>query len=128
MKYLISKFVKTSFNDTMTKVGNELKKEGFIVLTEIDITETIKKKLDVDFGNYKIIGACHPLITYRALLVDKDIGVMFPCNFVIRELINGQIRVSAINPITAMRAARNYKLSVIASEISHKLNKVLDNL
>ncbi|MBZ0201768.1 MAG: DUF302 domain-containing protein [Ignavibacteria bacterium] len=128
MHYLISQFTKTSFDDTITKLGVELRKEGFRLLTELNISETIRKELNIEFGNYRIIGACHPSITYRALLADKDVGVMFPFNFVVRELKNGQIRVSAVNPVTAMKSTRNYKLIEIANEISFTFKTILERL
>lgn len=128
MRYFISKFVKTSFDATLGKVTEELKKEGFGILTEIDIKETLKEKLDVDFENYKILGACNPVFAYRALLADKHIGALLPCNVVVRELKNKQVQVSVINPILAMRMTKNYELSEIASEIIDKLKRVLDNV
>jgi uncharacterized protein (DUF302 family) len=128
MHYLLSQFTRTSFGNTLTNLGVELRKEGFSILTEINITEAIRKELSKEFGNYRIIGASHPSITYRALLADNDIGVMFPCNFVVRELKNGQIRVSVINPITAMRSTRNYKLIDIATEMSFTFKKILERL
>jgi len=98
------------------------------VLTEIDVKETLKKKLDVDFRKYKILGACNPPFAYKALQAEENIGVLLPCNVIVQEAPDGSVRVSAINPMTSMQSVGNENLAGIAAEVSSKLNKVIDNL
>lgn len=128
MSYNNSKQVSTNFEYTITLVTEELKKEGFGVLTEIDVKETLKKKLDVDFRKYRILGACNPPLAYKALSAEENIGVMLPCNVIVQELDNGTVRVSAINPMEAMKAVANPNLEEVANTVSEKLVKVLNNL
>lgn len=128
MNYHHGKKVNLSFEDAVEKTVEELKKEGFGVLTEIDVQETLKKKLDVDFRKYRILGACNPPLAYQALKAEKNIGVMLPCNVIIQELDDGAVEVSAINPMVAMQAVGNSKLSVVAEEVSNKLTRVLYNI
>lgn len=128
MSYQNSKTVNISYEDAINKVTEELKKEGFGILTEIDVKETLKKKLDVDFRKYKILGACNPPLAYKALSTEENIGVMLPCNVIVQESPDGSTRVSAINPMTSMQSVGNENLAAIASEVSDKLKKVIDNL
>lgn len=128
MSYHNSKTVNLSYEDAITKVTEELKKEGFGVLTEIDVKETLKKKLDVDFRKYKILGACNPPLAYKALSSEENIGVMLPCNVIVQETSDGSVRVSAINPMVAMQSVGNENLSGVAEEVSMKLKKVIENL
>jgi len=128
MAYYNSKIVSYSFDETIIKVTEELKKEGFGVLTEIDVKETLKKKLDVDFRRYKILGACNPPFAYKALQAEENIGVMLPCNVVVQEKENNSIQVSAINPMESMQAVRNDSLGEVALEVSERLKRVLENL
>lgn len=126
MKYYFSKSISGDFNATIEKVTVELKKEGFGVLTEIDVQETLKKKLDVDFKKYMILGACNPTFAYRALQAEDKIGVMLPCNIIVEEQANGKVEVSAVNPVASMQAIENPELISIANQISEKLRKVID--
>lgn len=119
---------KITFEQALEKVTAELQKEGFGVLTEIDIKTTLKKKLDVDFYNYKILGACNAPFAYKALKAEDKIGTMLPCNVIVQEKEPGIIEVSAINPIVSMQAVVNESLAPIAMEIGEKLKKVLANL
>jgi uncharacterized protein (DUF302 family) len=128
MSYQNSKTVSLSYEDAINKVTEELKKEGFGVLTEIDVKETLKKKLDVDFRKYKILGACNPPLAYKALSTEENIGVMLPCNVIVQESPDGSVRVSAINPMVAMQSVGNQNLNDVAVEVSGKLKKVLDSL
>ncbi len=128
MAYFNSKIIIGTFEDAITKVTDELKKEGFGVLTEIDVKETLKKKLDVDFRKYKILGACNPTYAYKALSVEENIGVLLPCNIVVQEKETGKIQVSAVNPMESMQTVGNESLGTVASEVSAKLVKVLSNL
>jgi len=117
-----------SFDQTIEDVTEELKKEGFGVLTEIDIKETLKKKLDVDFKKYKILGACNPSFAHEALQNEDKIGVMLPCNVIVEEHENGEVEVSAVNPVASMSAVENDKLGEVAGEVRDKLEKVINNL
>jgi uncharacterized protein (DUF302 family) len=117
-----------TFQEAIEKVTAELQKEGFGVLTEIDIKATLKKKLDVDFYNYRILGACNAPFAYKALKAEDKIGTMLPCNVIVQEKEPGIIEVSAINPIVSMQAVVNASLAPIALEIGDKLKKVLANL
>lgn len=127
MSYYFSKTSDDNFDTTISKVTEALKKEGFGILTEIDVKETLKKKLDVDFRKYKILGACNPQFAHEALKTENMIGTMLPCNVIVQEQENGQIEVSAVDPIASMMAVKNEKLSEIAIEVSEKLKRVMDN-
>ena len=128
MSYHTSKTVKFSYEDAINKVTEELKKEGFGILTEIDVKETLKKKIDVDFRKYKILGACNPPLAYKALSAEENIGVMLPCNVIVQEKPDGSVQVSAINPMVAMQSVGNENLKEVASQVSAKLKKVVDSL
>lgn len=117
-----------TFEEAIEKITAELQKEGFGVLTEIDIKATLKKKLDVDFYNYRILGACNAPFAYKALKAEDKIGTMLPCNVIVQEKEPGIIEVSAINPIVSMQAVVNESLAPIAMEIGDKLKRVLANL
>ena len=128
MEYYFSKTINGSFDDAIQQVTEALKAEGFGILTEIDIKATLKKKLDVDFYNYKILGACNPPFAYRALLAEDKIGTMLPCNVIVQEKIAGQVEVSAVDPSASMQAIENEKLASIAAEIRARLQKVIEQL
>jgi uncharacterized protein (DUF302 family) len=127
MSYYFSKVVDLSFDDTVQRVTKQLKTEGFGVLTEIDVKATLKKKLDVDFRNYKILGACNPPFAYRALQAERMIGTMLPCNVIIQEVSVGQTEVAAIDPVASMQAVENAELAGIADQVRSKLKSVIDN-
>jgi uncharacterized protein (DUF302 family) len=128
MKYYFSKILSIPFDDAVVGVTEELKKEGFGILTEIDVKETLKKKLDVDFKRYTILGACNPPFAYRALQSEDKIGTMLPCNVVVQEIENDQIEVAAVDPMASMQAVENSDLREIAEQIQAKLRSVIDNL
>lgn len=128
MSYYFSKTVNDDFDTAIEKVTEELKKEGFGILTQIDVKETLKKKLDVDFKKYKILGACNPHFAYKALLAEDAIGTMLPCNVIIREDKNGKTEVSVVNPVASMMAIQNEKLGEVADEVKEKLKRVIDNI
>jgi len=117
-----------TFQQAIAKITEELQKEGFGILTEIDLKTTLKKKLDVDFYNYKILGACNAPFAYKALKAEDKIGTMLPCNVIVQEKETGIIEVSAVNPIVSMQAIVNESLVPIALEIGDKLKKVIDAL
>lgn len=128
MTYHNTKIVKSAFEEAIQKVTEELKKEGFGILTEIDVKETLKKKLDVDFRKYRILGACNPPLAYKALQTEENIGVMLPCNVIVQEKNDGTVQVSAINPLVAMQSVGNPALEEVAKTVSQKLQKVINNL
>ena len=128
MEYYFSKTITGDFDIAIQKVTEALKAEGFGILTEIDIKATLKKKLDVDFYNYKILGACNPPFAYKALLAEDKIGTMLPCNVIVQEKIAGQVEVSAVDPAASMQAIENKDLHNIAIEIRAKLQKVIAQL
>jgi len=126
MSYYFSKTVDLSFDETIQRVTEELKKEGFGILTEIDFKATFKKKLGVDFRNYKILGACNPPFAYKALQTERMIGIMLPCNLVIQEAGAGKTEVAAIDPVASMQAVDNSQLAEIAGEVRLKLKAVVN--
>ncbi|HEY8688584.1 MAG TPA: DUF302 domain-containing protein [Chitinophagaceae bacterium] len=128
MEYYFSKTIIDSFDNAIQKVTEALKAEGFGILTEIDIKATLKKKLDVDFYNYTILGACNPPFAYKALLAEDKIGTMLPCNVIVQEKVAGQVEVSAVDPAASMQAIENEKLAEIATEIRARLQKVIEQL
>jgi uncharacterized protein (DUF302 family) len=128
MSYCFSKKVAMSFDEAALSVTEELKKEGFGILSEIDVTATLKKKLNIDFRNYRILGACNPSFAYRALLAEPAIGTMLPCNVIVQELDDGKIEVAAVDPLASMQAVQNKELRSIAEEIQLKLKKVIKQL
>ncbi len=123
--YIETKLHNITFEDAIEKVTDELKKEGFGVLTEIDLKSTLKKKIDVDFYNYRILGACHPTYAHKALMAENKIGTMLPCNVIVQERNPGEIEVSAVNPIASMQAIENPDLGILAQEIQNKLKTVI---
>lgn len=127
MSYFNAKTVNLSFEDAVQKVTGELAKEGFGVLTEIDVHATLKKKLDVNFRKYKILGACNPPFAYEALQNEEHIGVMLPCNIIVQEK-EGKVEVAAINPMNTMQGVQNAKLEKTAVEITERLIRVIENL
>ena len=128
MAYYFNKTLKVSFDEAVARVKDELKKEGFGILTEIDVQDTLKKKLNVDFRKYRILGACNPPSAYQALQAEDKIGTMLPCNVVVQELAQGNVEVAAIDPIASMQAIKNPKLQGIAEQVQAKLKKVIESL
>jgi uncharacterized protein (DUF302 family) len=129
MSYYFNKvLVGKSFDEAIKLVTAELKNEGFGVLTEIDVKETLKKKIDVDFKKYKILGACNPHFAHKALKSEDKIGVLLPCNVVVEEHENGEVEVTAVDPIASMSSVENEALGSLAVEVQQKLLKVMDNL
>lgn len=126
MSYYFTTTVKGAFDPTIEKVIEALKSEGFGVLTEINIKDTFKKKIDVDFYNYKILGACNPSFAYKALMSENKIGTMLPCNIIVQERTPGTIEVSAVDPVASMQAIENPALAGIADEIRNKLKRVIE--
>ena len=128
MSYYFSKIINESFDKTIIKVVLSLKNEGFGVLTEIDVKETLKKKLDVDFQKYTILGACNPSFAYKALKAENKIGIMMPCNVIVQEISEDEIEIAAVDPVASMKAIENPDLLEIAEQVREKLKRVVMNL
>lgn len=127
MKYYFAKASKRSFDGTIAHVTELLKSEGFGILTEIDVKETLKKKLDVDFRRYKILGACNPPIAHRVLQAEEHIGLLLPCSVVVQEKESG-VEVSAIDPVASMAAVENDALLDSAEEVRRRMQKVIEQV
>ncbi len=128
MAYFNSKVVNYSFDEAENRIKDILQKEGFGVLTEINVKDTLKKMLDIDFRNYKIFGACIPSLAYKALLMEENIGVLLPCNVILQEKHDGTIHVSVVNPLESIQAVKNSALAELVSEVSKKLERFLATL
>ena len=128
MNYVFSKKLDVSFQEAILRVSEGLKTEGFGILTEIDVKATLKNKLDVDFRNYHILGACNPTYAHKALLAEPWIGSMLPCNVVVQEFDNGDVEVAAVKPLESMQAIDNPALAEIAQIIQAKLQAVIGRL
>ena len=128
MSYYFNKIVDTTFDQAVKKVTEALKREGFGVLTEIDVTATLKNKINVDFRKYKILGACNPVYAHQALLAEDKIGTMLPCNVIVQEQAAGEIEVAAIDPIASMQAIQNESVREIAVRVQSKLKQVIQSL
>lgn len=129
MSYYFNKSITgISFEDTITKVTEALKTEGFGVLTEIDIKTTLKKKIDVDFKKYTILGACNPGFAHKALQAEDKIGVFLPCNVIVTEQQDGTVEVAAVDPIASMVSVGNDSLGDIAQEVQSKMQRVIASL
>src|SRR6056297_3549801 len=128
MNYFYSKITDLDFDEAIEAVTERLKEKGFGVLTEIDVKATLKKKLDVDFKNYRILGACNPGFAHKALTAEDKIGVMLPCNVIVEEHEDGRVEVSAVDPVVSMQAVSNSDLKPIAEEVRENLREVIDRL
>jgi uncharacterized protein (DUF302 family) len=126
MSFCIAKTTKGDFDAVVSKVIEKLKDEGFGVLTEIDVANTLKQKLGVEMKRYRILGACNPGFAHKALCVEDKIGVMLPCNVVVQEKADGGIEVAAIDPRVAMRGIGNPALAAIADEVAERLSRVVE--
>jgi uncharacterized protein (DUF302 family) len=124
--YFFTKIIHTSFEEAIAKTTEALKKEGFGVLTEIDVKESFKKKIDKDFRPYRILGACHPLIAYEMLNTDDKAGVLYPCNVVVQQQENGDIEVSAIDPRAMFQSIDNPRAREIAENARQKMQAVIE--
>lgn len=128
MKYYISKKINGNFDEAILLVTESLKKEGFGILSEINLQEKLKEKLDVDFRKYKILGACNPAYAYKAIQKEDKIGTMLPCSVIVQELGNNEIEVAAVDPVASMMAVENPGLAGIAGEIKEKLERAIASL
>lgn len=128
MSYNYSKKVDYSFSETIAKVKEALSTQGFGVISEIDLKEKFKEKLNVDFREYKILGACNPKLAYEAIEQEANIGVLLPCNILVQENEDRKVEVTAINPIETMAAVNNKNLTSIAQQVSERLKAVIASL
>jgi uncharacterized protein (DUF302 family) len=128
VSYYYNRTVSKTFEDTISELIECLKKEGFGVLTQINIADKFKEKLGINFRNYVILGACNPTFAYKALQIEDKIGVMLPCNIIVQETPTGKIEIAAIDPRATIAALGNEALAGIASEVNEKLNKALDSV
>lgn len=128
MSYYFSKVVDDKFDDAIERVTKHLADAGFGVLTTIDVSATLKKKLDVDFQRYTILGACNPGFAYKALQAEDKIGVMLPCNVIVQETSDGKVEVSAVDPMASMMAIQNETLGGVATQVQSMLKNVIEGL
>jgi uncharacterized protein (DUF302 family) len=128
MTFEISRRVDTRFQETIDHVTAELQKEGFGIITEIDLKEKFKEKLGKDFRDYKILGACNPKLAYEAIQKESHIGVMLPCNILVQEHEDGKVEVTAINPMQSIGVVGNPELQSMAKQVSDKLKAALDRI
>jgi len=128
MSYYFSTTLDVPFEEAIETTTAALKEEGFGVLTEIDIKATLKKKLDVDFKKYQILGACNPPLAHKALSAEEHIGLMLPCNVIVQEREDGKVEVAAVDPVASMQAVENDSLGEVAQKVRELLKKVIDNL
>jgi uncharacterized protein (DUF302 family) len=128
MIYHFTKRLQVPFETAIVQVTEALKQRGFGILTEIDVRQTLKKKLDVDFRPYRILGACNPPLAYQALQAEDKIGTMLPCNVIVQDVGGGTVEVSAVDPVASMAAIDNPKLATIATTVQAKLREVVESL
>ena len=129
MSYYFAKTLSgTSFDDAIARATDALKEEGFGILTEIDVKATMKKKLDKDFRDYRILGACNPSLAWQALQAEERIGTMLPCNVIVQQRDNGDVEVAAVDPAASMQAVDNPALAGIAADVRDSLKRVIDSL
>lgn len=128
MSYYFSKTLPVSFDEAVRRSIEGLKQEGFGIITEIDVKETFKKKINVDFRNYRILGACNPTLAHEALQLEDKVGTMLPCNVVVQDLGSGRTEVAAIDPVASMQAIANPALKRAAEQVGAKLKKVIEGL
>jgi uncharacterized protein (DUF302 family) len=122
MAYYFSRKIAAEFEEVVSRVTEALKNQGFGILTEVDVGATLKKKLDVDFRPYRILGACNPPFAYKALQAEDKIGTMLPCNVIVQATDDGGVEIAAIDPAASMAAVDNPALAEIARTIGEKLN------
>ena len=128
MTYYFAKILNAGFDDAVRHTTEVLKEQGFGIITEIDVKETLKKKINVDFRNYRILGACNPALAHKALEIEDKVGTMLPCNVVVQEVGTGKVEVAAIDPVASMQAIDNPRLKAAAEEVRAKLRTVIESL
>jgi len=128
MSYYFAKTLETDFESAVQRATEALKQNGFGIITQIDVRETFKSKIGVDFRNYRILGACNPQLAHEALQIEDKVGTMLPCNVVVQELGGGKIEVAAIDPVASMMAIENPELKRAAEQVREKLRGAIENL
>jgi len=128
MSYHISRTVDLGFEDAVSRTVEELKKQGFGVLTDIDVKAVLKEKLGVDFPKYRILGACNPPLAYETLKAEERVGLMLPCNVIVRETGDGKVEVSAIDPMSAMSVVGNESLAATGAVVRDRLSAVVEGV
>lgn len=128
MDYYFSTTLSRPFDEAVDAVTEALKAQGFGVLTTIDVRETLRRKLDVEFPRYTILGACNPRMAYKALQKEPRIGAMLPCNVIVRETAEGQVEVAAVDPVASMQAVENRELATVAMEVRAMLESAIRSL
>ncbi len=128
MNYYFATTLSLPFEEAVQRVTEALKREGFGIITEIDVRDTLKKKINVDFRNYRILGACNPALAHEALQLEDKVGTMLPCNIVVQEITSGKVEVAAIDPVASMQAIDNLRLKQAAQKVQAKLRKVIEAL
>ena len=128
MSYHFSKRLDVPFDQAVSRVSEALRCEGFGLLTDIDVSATLKAKLGEDFRPYRILGACNPQLAHRALQLEDKIGTMLPCNVIVQQHADGAVEVSAVDPMASMQAIENPRLAEVAKEVRSKLKRVVDGL
>jgi len=127
-RYGIGTELRLDFDSAVEQTIAHLKEQGFGVLTDIDVRETLKKKLGVDFKKYRILGACNPSLAHKVLSEEDDIGLLLPCNVIVYETSAGKIRIAAIDPVAAMSVVGNDAIKPVAEEVARKLTEVISAL
>jgi uncharacterized protein (DUF302 family) len=128
MSYYFSKTLEAGFEDAVRRTTEALRQEGFGIITEIDVKDTFKKKINIEFRNYRILGACNPTLAHEALQLEDKVGTMLPCNVVVQDAGNGRVEVAAIDPVASMSAIENPNLKAAAERVRARLRKVIDSL
>lgn len=128
MSYYFVKTLAVGFEEAVRRTVDALKQEGFGIITEIDVKDTLKKKINVDFRDYRILGACNPALAHEALQLEDKVGTMLPCNVVVQDIGGGRTEVAAIDPVASMQAIANPRLKQAAEQVGAKLKKVIENL
>ena len=128
MNYYFAKTLTVGFDEAVRRAIDGLKEEGFGIITDIDVKDTLKKKINIDFRNYRILGACNPMLAHEALQLENKVGTMLPCNVVVQDMGAGRVEVAAIDPVASMLAIENSQLKQAAAQVQAKLKKVIDNL
>jgi uncharacterized protein (DUF302 family) len=128
MSYYFTKTLPVGFEEAVNRVIGLLQQEGFGIITQIDVKDTLKKKINVDFRDYRILGACNPALAHEALQLEDKVGTMLPCNVIVQNIGNGRIEVAAIDPVASMQAIDNPRLKQAAERVREKLKKVVESL
>jgi uncharacterized protein (DUF302 family) len=128
MTYYFAKTLPLGFDEAVRRTTEALKNEGFGIISEIDVKDTLRKKLGIEFRNYRILGACNPALAHEALQLEDKVGTMLPCNVVVQEVAKGKVEVAAIDPVASMAAIENPRLKQAAEKVRAKLKQAVESL